>query len=117
MASLAGARPWRDSLASEGGPRRRDTATAPGAPYAALGRAAAAGRCWGPQPCRSVAGSRLPAVEAVPGERLHQLGLLVGQMGEQDVAQDVGRFLQPVEAFRAAQVLDQRGVHVLKHLV
>jgi hypothetical protein len=52
----------------------------------------------------------LPAVEAVPGERFHQLGLLVGQVGEQDVTQDVGRFLQPVEALRAAQVLDQRGV-------
>src|SRR5690348_8327630 len=38
-------------------------------------------------------GLQLPAVEAVTGERFHQLGLFVGQVGKQDVGQDVGRFL------------------------
>ena len=46
--------------------------------------------------------SELPAVETVPGERFHKLALLVGKVGQQDVGQDVGRLLQPVEPSRAA---------------
>src|SRR5690242_11640420 len=56
MASLAGARPGPRWL-REAGPRRRDTATAPGAPYAAFGPAPAA---FGPAFAAPVHGTSSP---------------------------------------------------------
>src|SRR6266536_565640 len=66
---------------------------------------------------RRLGTSDLAAVEAVPCERLHQLGLLVGEMGEQGVGEDVHRPLEPGEVRGVAQMIDQCLVDVVQHLM
>src|SRR6266550_1328479 len=61
--------------------------------------------------------SELAVVEAVPRKRLDQLGLLVGEMGEQRVGEDVHRLLEAGEIGGVAQMIHQRLVDVVQHLM
>src|SRR5256884_1559856 len=59
----------------------------------------------------------LAVVEAVPRKRLDQLGLLVGEVGEQRVGEDVHRLLEAGEISGLAQMIHQRLVDVVQHLM
>src|SRR5215813_11666620 len=94
---------------------RSTTCTLPGPADRVRARPRAGGQSAGPAPGHGR--SELAVVEAVPRERLDQLGLLVGEVGEQRVGEDVHRLLEPGEISGVAQVIHERLVDVAEHLV